>query len=168
MNINNARPIHQIVEDVLRGAKYREWDFSQFIAMVMWKPNVKNLCVQRFIARMREKGLKIPDPDERFSYVLVKGERYRDEKGHLIQRRNADYMEYVDIAKESNMEIDINHYLEKTLGMCARFINEDDKYQPLPSHKIMQIGDSDEKEKQIDSYSQKEAVKSLKKFIKSL
>jgi hypothetical protein len=77
-------------------------------------------------------------------------------------------VKYADIAKESNMEININHYLEKTTGLCARFINNDDKYQPPTSHKIMQIVDSDEREKQIDTYSQKEAVKYLKKFIKGL
>lgn len=33
---------------------------------------------------MKEKGLKIPDPGERFSCVLVKSERQCDEKGCLI------------------------------------------------------------------------------------
>ena len=77
-------------------------------------------------------------------------------------------MEYADIAKELNMEIDINYYLERTVGMYAHFINEDDKYQPLPSYKIIQLKDSDEKEKQIDTYSQDETKKWLKKYIKSL
>ena len=37
-------------------------------------------------------------------------------------------MKYANIAKEQNMEIDINYYLGTTVGMCARFINEDDRY----------------------------------------
>ncbi|CAB5346773.1 unnamed protein product [Rhizophagus irregularis] len=168
LDINNEHTIHQIVEDTLKEARHKRWDFNEFIAMATWKPKVKNQCNQRFMTRMREKGLKIPDPGERFSYVLVKGERQRDEKGRLIARRIADYMEYPETVKKYNMEIDINHYLEKTLGMCARFINEDNRYQPPPSHKIMQIRDLDEREKQIDVYSQKEAVKSLKNFIKGL
>ncbi|CAJ0895694.1 16100_t:CDS:2, partial [Entrophospora sp. SA101] len=49
-----------------------------------------------------------------------KGERYRDEKGRLIQYRVGDYMEYPEFAKELNKEIDINYYLESTLGLCAR------------------------------------------------
>ena len=49
-----------------------------------------------------------------------------------------------------------------------RFINEDDKYQLPLLHKIIQLKDSDEKEKQIDQYSQDEAKKWLKKYIKSL
>ena len=66
------------------------------------------------------------------------------------------------------MEININYYLESVLGLCAWFINEDEKYQPPSSHKIMQLEDSDEKEKQIDAYSQKEAKKWLTKYIKAL
>ena len=122
MDISNTRTILQIVKDTLREAKHKQWDFSQFIAMATWKPKVNNLCIQRFIARMKEKKLSIPDPSERFSYVVVNGLPLRDEKDQKIPRRNADYMEYPDFAKEHNMEIDINHYLEKTAGLCARFI----------------------------------------------
>ena len=66
------------------------------------------------------------------------------------------------------MKIDINYYLGTTVGMCVRFINEDDSYQPLPSYKIMQIKNSDVREKEIDKYSQDEAVRQLKKYIKTL
>ncbi|CAG8742623.1 2202_t:CDS:1, partial [Dentiscutata heterogama] len=48
----------------------------------------------RFITQMKEKKLNIPDPGERFSYVVVKGECYRDEKSRLIPYRVGDYMEY--------------------------------------------------------------------------
>ena len=168
MDINNTRSIHKIVEDILREAKHKQWDFDDFIVMATWKPKKKNLCVYRFIGRMREKNERIPDPGERFSYVVVKGPPLYNEKGRKEPHRIGDYMEYADIAKELNMEIDINYYLEKTVGMCARFINEDDRYQPPPSYKIMQLKDSDEKEKQIDTYSQDEAKKWLKKYIKGL
>ena len=73
-----------------------------------------------------------------------------------------------DITKEQNMKIDINYYLGTTVGMCARFINEDDRYQPPPSDKIMLIKDSDKREKEIDDYSQRKAKTGLKKYIKSL
>ena len=153
MGINNTHPIQKIVEDTLREAKQKQWDFDDFIVMATWKPKKKNLCVHRFIGRMREKNERIPDPGEQFSYVVVKGPPLYNEKGRKEPHRIGDYIEYADIAKELNMEIDINYYLEKTVGMCARFINEDDRYQPPPSHKIMQLKDSDEKEKQIDTYS---------------
>ena len=59
-------------------------------------------------------------------------------------------------------------YLEQMVGMCARFINEDDMFQLSPSNKIMQIKDTDEREKQIDDYSQRKAKNWLKKYIKGL
>ncbi|CAB5210402.1 unnamed protein product [Rhizophagus irregularis] len=132
MDINNTRSIHNIVEDTLREARNKEWDFNEFIVMGTWKPKKNNLCNNRFMKRMRERNERIPDPGERFSYVVVKGPRLRSEEGRLIPYRVGDYMEYAGIAKEKNMEIDINYYLGTTVGMCARFINEDDRYQPPP------------------------------------
>ncbi|PKK57795.1 DNA/RNA polymerase [Rhizophagus irregularis] len=160
--------IETVKQDTLREARNKEWDFNDFIVMGTWKPKKKNLCNNCFMERMKEKNERIPDPGERFSYVIVKGPRLRNEKGRLIPYRVGDYMEYAGIAKEKNMEIDINYYLGTTVRMYARFINEDDRYQPLPSHKIMQLKYSNEKEKQTDKYSQDEATKWLKKYIKGL
>ncbi|CAI2190257.1 10081_t:CDS:2, partial [Funneliformis geosporum] len=143
MDINNTRPIHEIVKDTLREAGNKKWDFNEFIVMGTWRPKKENLCNNRFMKRMRERNERIPDPGEQFSYVLVKGPRLRNEKGRLIPYRVGDYMEYPHIAKDQNMEIDINYYLLTTVAMCTRFINEDDMFQPPPSHKIMQIKDPD-------------------------
>ncbi|RGB33271.1 hypothetical protein C1646_761934 [Rhizophagus diaphanus] len=115
-----------------REAQNKKWDFNDFIVIGTWKPKKKNLCNNHFMERMREKNERIPDPGERFSYFIVKGPHLRNEKGWLIPYRVGDYMEYTGT----------------TVGICARFINEDDRYQPPPSHKIMQLKYSDEKEKQ--------------------
>ncbi len=77
-------------------------------------------------------------------------------------------MEFSDIAKELNIEIDIGHYLEKTVELYVRFINDDKRYQPPSSHNIIQIKDSDERKKWINAYSQNETKKWLKKYIKGL
>ncbi|PKK58672.1 DNA/RNA polymerase [Rhizophagus irregularis] len=145
MDINNTRSIHKIVEVTLKEAKYKQWDFDDFIIIATWKPKKKI-----------------------FVYVVVKGPPLYNEKDRKEPHRVDYYMEYADIAKELNMKIDINYYLEKTVGLCACIINKDDRYQPPPSHKIMQLKDSVEKEKQIDTYSQDEAKKWLKKYIKGL
>ena len=47
----------------------------------------------------------------------------------------------------------------------ACFINDDERYQLPPSHNIMQIKDSDEREKRVDAYSQNEAKKNGLKNI---
>ncbi|CAI2181957.1 4298_t:CDS:2 [Funneliformis geosporum] len=72
-----------------------------------------------FIGRMRKRNKRIPDPNECFSYIVVKD-------GRKELHRISDFMEYADIAKEQNIEIDINYYLGSTIAICARFINKDD------------------------------------------
>ncbi|CAI2197131.1 724_t:CDS:1 [Funneliformis geosporum] len=101
---------------------------------------------------MRERNKRIPDSDERFSYIVIKGSPLYNKEGRKELYRVSDFMKYADITKEQNMEIDINYYLGTTTVMCTRFINKDDMYQLLLSDKIMQIKDSDKREKQINIY----------------
>ncbi|CAI2181922.1 13022_t:CDS:2 [Funneliformis geosporum] len=88
--------------------------------------------------------------------------------GRKELHRVSDFMKYADIAKEQNMKIDINYYLEIIIAICVCFINEDDMYQPLASDRIMQIKNSDKREKYIDIYFYKKAKNDLEKNIKSL
>ena len=39
-------------------------------------------------------------------------------------------MEYPEVARRLDKKIDINYYLKSVVGLCARFINYDDRYQP--------------------------------------
>src|SRR3954452_13039845 len=114
MDINNTHSIHEIVKDTLREAQNREWDFNEFIVMGTWKPKKKNLCNNHFMRCMREKNKRIPDPSECFSYVVVKGPPFYNKEDKKKPHRVGDFMEYVDIAKEQNMKIDINYYLGTT------------------------------------------------------
>ena len=41
MDINNTRLIYKIVEDTLKEARNKEWDFNEFIVIGMWKPKKK-------------------------------------------------------------------------------------------------------------------------------
>ncbi|RIA79364.1 hypothetical protein C1645_840873 [Glomus cerebriforme] len=173
MGINNTRPIQKIVEDVLRDARFRQWNFNQFVAMSKWKAKGGLTCNKIFMKWMREriasgeKNIKIPDSGEHFSYVVVNdGPHYKEDGSKSTRKGN--YMEFANIAKEQNMGIDIGHYLEQTVEMCARFINEDDSFQPDLMDKIMQIKDMNEREKQIDDYSQRKAKNWLKRYIKGL
>ena len=76
-------------------------------------------------------------------------------------------MEFTDVAKELGKKLDLYHYFEKTIiGLCARFIMYDKRYEPALSDKIMEIKDPDEKYKQIDDYAQKKAKSWLEDFVK--
>jgi hypothetical protein len=77
---------------------------------------------------MEERNERIPDPGERFSYVVVKSPPFYNKEARKKPHRVGNFMEYVNIAKEQNMEIDIKYYLGITVGMCAWFINEDDSF----------------------------------------
>ncbi|CAI2178075.1 6361_t:CDS:2 [Funneliformis geosporum] len=82
------------------------------------RPKKENLCNNRFMKRIRERNERIPNPDEQFSYIIVKGPYLHDEKGRLIPYRVGDNMEYLsNIAKKQNMEIDINYYLSIMVAM---------------------------------------------------
>ena len=39
-------------------------------------------------------------------------------------------MEYPEVTRRLDKKININYYLKSVVGLCARFINYDDKYQP--------------------------------------
>ncbi|GBC03379.1 hypothetical protein RclHR1_00510010 [Rhizophagus clarus] len=76
-------------------------------------------------------------------------------------------MEFVNVAKELGKELNLYHYYEKTIiGLCAQFIMYDKRHELIPSDKIMQIKDPDEKYKQIDDYAQKKAKSWLEGFVK--
>ncbi|RIA82550.1 hypothetical protein C1645_835203 [Glomus cerebriforme] len=128
---------------------------------IMWEAiGINNTCpIQEIVKDVLR--------DARFSYVVVNDDSRYKEDG-MKSTRKGDYMEFVNIAKEFNMEIDVSYYLEQMVGMCTCFINKDDMFQLPPSDKIMQIKDTDEKEKQIDDYSQRKAKNWLKKYIKGL
>ncbi|CAG8672864.1 11958_t:CDS:1, partial [Dentiscutata heterogama] len=92
-----------------------------------------------------------------------------DLSGFKLTIRKADQMEFADIAKDLNRKLNLSHYFENTInGLCTRFIMYDKKYKPLSTDKIMKITDSDEKYKQIDTYTQNKAKKWLKSYIKEI
>ncbi|RGB36306.1 hypothetical protein C1646_758284 [Rhizophagus diaphanus] len=102
--------IDTVKQDTLREARNKEWDFNEFIVMGIWKPKKNNLCNNRFMKRMRERNERIPDPGERFSYVVVKGPRLRSKEGQLIPYRVGDYMEYFDDSSEADIDDIIELY----------------------------------------------------------
>ncbi|GES85330.1 DNA polymerase family B-domain-containing protein [Rhizophagus clarus] len=169
-DINNEHSLHKIVENVLRDAiiNTEQWNFEQFIETDAWKPDVNNISVQRFIGRMRGKyDSKILIPGERFSYVVTHPDTTFDLHGRKLKPTKGEKMEFADVAKELGKELDLYHYFEKTIiGLCARFIMYDKKYEPEPSSQIMRIEDPDEKYKQIDDYAQNKAKSWLEEFVK--
>ena len=85
--------------------------------MSKWKGKGGLACNKIFMEQMREriasrrKNIKIPDSDKHFSYVVMNdNSRYKEDS--TKSTRKGDYMEFANIAKEFNMEINISYYLE--------------------------------------------------------
>ncbi|CAJ0911085.1 17475_t:CDS:2 [Entrophospora sp. SA101] len=159
----------------------------------IWRPKKEgkrgNISVERFVLRMKakysrevlenqqliKKGLpaneylyKVPKPGERISYIVVVPEEIYDNCGKKIPQQKGDCMEYPDVVKKFNKKINIDYYIESLFGLCARFINYDDKYQPSPESLSKVLDHEDEIAKIKDEESQKSAKKWLKNYIKNL
>ncbi|GES97816.1 DNA polymerase family B-domain-containing protein [Rhizophagus clarus] len=94
----------------------------------------------------------------RFSYVVTHPDTTFNLHGRKLDPTKGEKMEFVNVAKELGKELNLYHYYEKTIiGLCAQFIMYDKRHELIPSDKIMQIKDPDEKYKQIDDYAQKKA-----------
>ena len=205
MKVDNLRTLHQIIEDVLRETvkDISQTDLNEIIKTAVWKPDKDNKSVKRFISRMRDrhtreeadakrlikKGLtpepylyQIPEPGERFEYVVVENNS---------SERVGDKMEYPEVARRLDKKIDINYYLKSVVGLYARFINYDDRYQPsseivLKALKKLKVGANDDEDdvdedevdedemnedeisKIRDALAQKSAEKWIRRYIKSL
>ncbi|PKC59830.1 DNA/RNA polymerase [Rhizophagus irregularis] len=148
MRLDNTRTLHRIVEDVLKETinDISQIDLNGVIKTAVWKPDKNNKSVQRFISRMRDrhtreeadakrlikKGLtpepylyEIPEPGERFEYIVVE-----NDSTCASGQRVGDKMEYPEVVRRLGKKIDISYYLKTVVGLCARFINYDEIYQP--------------------------------------
>src|SRR3954468_4002353 len=63
---------------------------------------------------------EIPEPGERFEYVVVENDS---------SQKVGDKMEYPEVTRHLDKKININYYLKSVIGLCARFINYDDRHQ---------------------------------------
>ncbi|RIB02991.1 hypothetical protein C2G38_2226278 [Gigaspora rosea] len=144
MKINNTHTLHQIVEEVLKKTinDISQIDLNELVQTNAWKPDKNNKSVQRFISRMQDRHIRekaeaqrlikrglmpepylyqIPEPGERFEYIVVENNS---------SQKVGDKMEYPEVVRRLGKKVDINYYLKSVVGLCARFINYDDSYQP--------------------------------------
>lgn len=184
MALDNGRTVRQIVEDVLRDAVVNgaQWKFDHFIKTDAWKPHKMNKPVHRFIARMKarhalevaegEKAVargeapkpylyELPEPGERFSYVIAKTGTTFNLHGCKSDIKKGDRMEFSRAAKALSLEVDVAFYMiSYVVGLCARFINGDPMFQSPPTMRHT--------EKAADKYAQDRAKKALEVYVKGL
>ena len=167
---DNRRRMYDIVITELTNAMTRNWIPSDFIKTAVWKPNKNNVMVKTLIARteilkkkedaeiarLTDLGIDapprkhiIPNPGERFKYVIVKQSEQYDIRGNKINLKMGDKIEFAD--SMHGKEIDkVAYLIKQAVGLCARFIT----FEP-------EFNNSD------DAVSYKLAKSALEKYIKS-
>jgi len=162
------------------------WDVTDFVQTDAWKPDKQNLSVQKFMRRMRarhkmqlaenevraERGEPLaeldyvePEPGSRFAYLITDAGPSFTLAGYSRGAPSkGDLMEYVPVAKKRGLRINVAYYLEHyVVGLCARFINYDSRFD-LPPQYSGEVVDP----KKADEYSQRQAKKHLCGVIRGL
>jgi len=183
--LDNSRSVLKITEDVLSNAVLNgaQWKFDDFIKTDAWKPSKNNIAVHRCIARMKARHAievaendrliaagkapkpllyELPEPGERFGYVIVKTGASFDLRGRKSKLAKGDLMVFAKAARALGLEVDVSYYMVSyVVGLCARFVNGNEVFQPP-------AGGPPLTEKKVDEKSQKAAKKALENYLKSL
>ena len=149
VRVDNAQTVREIVEEVLVDSVVRadQWKFDDFVKTDAWKPHRNNIPVHRFISRMRARLAteqaaaargdprarpalyELPEPGERFSYVIVRTDTTFDICGRRVDTKKGDRMEFARAARELALPIDVAFYMiSYIVGLCARFITDDPEF----------------------------------------
>ena len=160
MDLNNTKTLRDLVIDKVKEIFSKKWNLEDFIQSGVWKPEKKNITLNKFAERMQLENKMLPTPGERFNYVIIKRYPYKyDYKGRQIPLMKADKMEYLDIVEKYNYEIDLKYYFDKQLtGQFARLISYDSEFEN-------QIYDEETNEYYIDD---DKTLNRCKKYILNL
>jgi hypothetical protein len=131
MDLNNTKTLKELVIDKIKEIFSKKWNLEDFIQSGVWKPEKKNITLNNFVERMKQENKMIPTPGERFNYVIIKRYPYKyDYKGRQIELSKADKMEYLDIVKKYNYDIDLKYYFDNQLtGQFARLISYENEFE---------------------------------------
>ena len=138
MDLNNTKTLRELVNDKIKEIFSKKWNLEDFIQTGVWKPEKKNITLNNFVERMKQENKMIPTPGERFNYVIIKRYPYKyDYKGRQIELSKADKMEYLDIVKKYNYDIDLKYYFDNQLtGQFARLISYDEEFEIMINGEI--------------------------------
>lgn len=150
----NKFDLLELVHNQIQHIYSTDFDFKDFIMTDIYKPNKQNVKVQTFAARMKERGIKVK-PWERFNYVIVqKNPFFYDYRGRKQTLSVGDKMEYATQAKEMNMKIDLDYYMQGSInGQLARLITY---------HSLFHVEPADESQDELDIAEKKIYTKASK------
>lgn len=151
-SVRNEDDPFEIVKQQIKRIYTESWPVNYFISRAKYKPEKRNIPVQRFVQRMRDAYAQYsdetkptynpelaaaylpPEPGDPFEYVVVEKEQQFDIRGCMVKLGKGDCYEYVGVYKhhaanaaaagiESPMNIDLEHYVHGAMqGILARFV----------------------------------------------
>ena len=130
-SLENTFNIRELIENKIYHVFNNKWDINDFVQTAVWKPEKQNITINVFVEHMRNQGKRLPEPYERFKFVVIKKYPYKyDLKGRQVELKKGDKIEYLETAIEENLEIDLNYYFEGELtGQFARLISYDSEFE---------------------------------------
>ena len=125
--------IYTVMELVIRKINFiynTKWGPDLFVQSDVYKPNKKNIKVQTFVQRMKDRDIYIK-PHERYQYVYVKRYPYTyDHRGRKKPITAGHRIELVNTMQKENLKIDLDHYMQGSInGLFARFITYHNDFQ---------------------------------------
>lgn len=130
LDLKNTKTLRELIIQKIKEIFIKKWELKDFIQTGLWKPEKKNVTLNEFAERMKEENKTIPEPGERFNYVIIKKYPYKyDFKGRQIPLKKADKMEYMETVIQNNYEIDLKYYFDNQLsGQFARLLSYDNEF----------------------------------------
>lgn len=160
LDLNNTKTLRELIIQKIKEIFIKKWELKDFIQTGLWKPEKKNITLNEFAERMKEENKQIPEPGERFNYVIIKKYPYKyDFKGRQIPLKKADKMEYLETVIQNNYEIDLKYYFDNQLsGQFARLLSYDNEFTEY----------SLDEETQNYEYDDNKTLNKCKKYILQL
>ena len=130
LDLNNTKTLRELLIHKIKEIFITKWELKDFIQTGLWKPEKKNVTLNEFAQRMKDTNKQVPEPGERFNYVIVKKYPYKyDFKGRQVPLKKADKMEYLEAVVDNNYDIDLKYYFDKQLtGQFARLLSYDSEF----------------------------------------
>lgn len=151
LDINNKKTVRAIIEELILELPAREWGLESFVKSAEYKPTKDQKMVKRFVERMtaevavQEQAIAaakirgesppqiiyhVPEPGERFDFVMVKKAAGASTFGYKIDIKAGDKMEYPEVVIAKNLQIDLEYYMSSSIrGLLARLISYDKEFR---------------------------------------
>ena len=128
MSVENTKTIRNLVEDKIISINKREWTLDDFAESAEYRPKKDQKSIKLFVQRLSKK--EQPEPGVRFKYIVAEKYPFKySVDGKMERLKKGDKMEYLEVAKEKSLKVDMEHYLMgRVVGQFSRFVAADPQF----------------------------------------